>query len=144
MLNTISNLGFAWTNTAALFFVGQTTVTRCVPRACASAAASISEVVSATFGDGVGDTVKTGAQSVVDSLGDLSAALPQWVPAPSFLRVDGGSEGCGCDDTVIVDGYVIGAVASVGLGAVWFLAMRGRITALQALPPEAWKSSLQA
>jgi len=34
MLNTISNLGSAWPNTAALWIVGATTVKRCVPRAC--------------------------------------------------------------------------------------------------------------
>ena len=34
MLNTISNLGSAWPATFALYLVGQTTITRCVPLEC--------------------------------------------------------------------------------------------------------------
>ena len=53
MLNTISNLGSAWPTTAALYVVGKTTVTQCVPKACdASVVRALRK--AATGADGCG------------------------------------------------------------------------------------------
>ena len=45
---------------------------------------------------------------------------------------------CGCDETVMIDGYVITCVVCLCVGLAWYRAMKPRIQALQRLPPAAW------
>lgn len=55
MLNTISNLGSAWPATFALYLVGQTTITRCVPLECVDLFPGASKVRNILTGRPEGD-----------------------------------------------------------------------------------------
>ena len=50
----------------------------------------------------------------------------------------GKGEGCGCDEVVLVDGYVLTCVLSVGIGLVWYRLMKERVLRLQRLPRADW------
>lgn len=115
MLNTISNLGGAWPTTAALYLVGVTTVKECVPRAC----------------DGAGNPVEKAGQTARKLFGLL----------PGVPNYQAGSGLCGCDDTVVLDGYIVTCLICIALGLGWWHTMKGRVHALQRLPAPAWLAS---
>ena len=114
MLNTISNLGSAWPNTAALWIVGQTTVKRCVPRACDGAAAA-------------------GVATAIKKLQDL---------AKSAVGTPLGE--CGCEDVKVVNGFVVTVALSLVVGTVWYAKFRKRVADLQELPASAWLATARA
>ena len=115
MLNTISNMGGAWPSTAALYLVGVATRTACVPRPCAGAAAGAA-----------------GAPSPPKLPAVMRSALRKLVGKAA-------AEGaCGCDEMVVLDGYVVTCVLCLAVGLLWYQSMKGRIRALQAMPAKAW------
>ena len=44
----------------------------------------------------------------------------------------------GCDESVMIDGYVITCLVCLCVGVAWYRAMKPRIQKLQRLPPAAW------
>jgi len=45
---------------------------------------------------------------------------------------------CGCDERVVIDGYVVTCVVSMVVGLVWYGAMKARVCALQRKPASEW------
>lgn len=104
MLNTISNLGSAWTTPLAFLLVDRTTTKRCVPRECAPSS-----------GNPLGKLFGKGAGAAAAAAGT-----------------------CGCDETTVIDGYVVTCVLCLAIGLGWYQLMKGRVHRLQELPPGDW------
>jgi hypothetical protein len=45
---------------------------------------------------------------------------------------------CKCKPEVLIDGYTATCMLSLLVGVAWFVLVRPRLFALQALPPSAW------
>lgn len=45
---------------------------------------------------------------------------------------------CGCDERVVIDGYVVTCLVSMVVGLVWYGAMKARVCALQRKPASEW------
>jgi len=123
MLNTISNLGGAWTTPLAFLLVDHTTRTTCVPKPCNPAPSSPAKELVGKLGSEVGRLLGKGANKAV---ADAAAA---------------GS--CGCDTVTTIDGYAVTCVLSLCFGLGWYYVMRGRAARLQALPPSEWVARTQ-
>jgi PAT family acetyl-CoA transporter-like MFS transporter 1 len=111
MLNTIANLGAAWPNTAALFLIDAMHHTRpcsCEPPATAGALQALAMPW----------------QALGKSIGKVFGVA---VAAP-----------CKCKPEVLIDGYTATCMLSLLVGVAWFVLVRPRLFALQALPPSAW------
>jgi len=126
MLNTIANLGTAWPNTAALFLIDYGEW----KRPCSCIAAGEDGVFADVYG------------VVADAWKQAQTYLQAYLLASPAVA---GSGSCGCKpgervvpSEVIVDGYTFTCVVSLVIGTAWFVTMRPRIFAVQAMPASAW------